>query len=217
MNKENNLKNIPTECAGFIITDRIQIGDVDYAIGYNGGHPINPYVVWRVDADKKGFSVGHYFLYRDDAIKDIFDRATSYIPVVTPYVVPNSALEEACRQWCDFIDEVPERKTGEGYAEFTRIICEDYGGLRLLDKEALMLELRNKKYEEVIRECVEWFLHDKGRLAQRDIVMQDEDFLQFAFHEAMNVDFSEVRNAIYCRIEELLNEIFRNLWVEEVE
>ena len=27
-------------------------------------------------------------------------------------------LEEACRQWCEFIDEAPERKNGEGFAEF---------------------------------------------------------------------------------------------------
>lgn len=27
-------------------------------------------------------------------------------------------IEEACRQWCGFIDEVPERKDGEGFAKF---------------------------------------------------------------------------------------------------
>ena len=27
-------------------------------------------------------------------------------------------LEEACRQWCDFIDEAPERASGEGFAQF---------------------------------------------------------------------------------------------------
>lgn len=27
-------------------------------------------------------------------------------------------LEEACRQWCDFIDEAPERKDGIGFADF---------------------------------------------------------------------------------------------------
>lgn len=28
------------------------------------------------------------------------------------------AIEEACRQWCDFINEAPERKDGEGFAKF---------------------------------------------------------------------------------------------------
>lgn len=27
-------------------------------------------------------------------------------------------LEEACRQWCDFIEDAPERKDGEGFADF---------------------------------------------------------------------------------------------------
>lgn len=27
-------------------------------------------------------------------------------------------LEEACRQWCEFLADAPERATGEGFAEF---------------------------------------------------------------------------------------------------
>ena len=27
-------------------------------------------------------------------------------------------IEEACRQWCEFVDESPERKTGKGFANF---------------------------------------------------------------------------------------------------
>lgn len=27
-------------------------------------------------------------------------------------------LEEACRQWCDIIDEAPDRKDGKGFANF---------------------------------------------------------------------------------------------------
>lgn len=30
----------------------------------------------------------------------------------------DAVLEEACRQWCCFIDESPERKDGEGFANF---------------------------------------------------------------------------------------------------
>lgn len=33
-------------------------------------------------------------------------------------------LNEACRQWCCFIDEAPERKDGEGFADFFREIYE---------------------------------------------------------------------------------------------
>lgn len=34
-------------------------------------------------------------------------------------------LEEACRQWCCFIDEAPERKDGEGFADFFYEIFSD--------------------------------------------------------------------------------------------
>ena len=30
----------------------------------------------------------------------------------------DTILEEACRQWCDFIGEAPERASGEGFARF---------------------------------------------------------------------------------------------------
>ena len=34
-------------------------------------------------------------------------------------------LEEPCRQWCDGIDNSPERKDGEGFADFFYEIFED--------------------------------------------------------------------------------------------
>lgn len=37
----------------------------------------------------------------------------------------NTVLEEACRQWCDCIDEAPERKDGEGFANFFYEIFEE--------------------------------------------------------------------------------------------
>lgn len=37
----------------------------------------------------------------------------------------NMALEEACRQWCSFIEEAPERKDGEGFSDFFYEIFED--------------------------------------------------------------------------------------------
>ena len=34
-------------------------------------------------------------------------------------------LNEACRQWCEFIDEAPERKNGEGFAHFFYEVFDD--------------------------------------------------------------------------------------------
>jgi len=36
----------------------------------------------------------------------------------------NVLLDEACRQWCDFVDEIPERLDGEGFSYFFQQICE---------------------------------------------------------------------------------------------
>lgn len=37
----------------------------------------------------------------------------------------NMVLEEACRQWCNFIEDAPERKDGEGFADFFYEVFED--------------------------------------------------------------------------------------------
>lgn len=39
--------------------------------------------------------------------------------------VVDAVLEEACRQWCEFIDEAPERKDGKGFANFFHGIFEE--------------------------------------------------------------------------------------------
>ncbi len=52
-------------------------------------------------------------------------------------------LEEACRQWCAFIDDVPERADGEGFAEFFFEIFEE--------KE---LEYAEQIYEQEAQEAV---------------------------------------------------------------
>lgn len=50
-------------------------------------------------------------------------------------------LEETCRQWCDCIEEAPERKDGEGFADFFYEVFEDK------EKEYLeqLLDLNNGK------------------------------------------------------------------------
>ncbi|MCD8214407.1 MAG: hypothetical protein LUC97_01980 [Clostridiales bacterium] len=53
-------------------------------------------------------------------MESIFNDAKSkeYISVI---------LEEACRQWCDVIEEAPERKSGVGFANFFYEIANEYG------------------------------------------------------------------------------------------
>jgi|GEM_PF-902481 len=40
------------------------------------------------------------------------------------FVTKCRMLDEACRQWCAFIDEAPERRDGEYFTEFFAEICE---------------------------------------------------------------------------------------------
>lgn len=35
-------------------------------------------------------------------------------------------VEEACRQWCDFIEDAPERKSGDGFWDFVQEIAETF-------------------------------------------------------------------------------------------
>ena len=58
---------------------------------------------------------------RRDVTMDIQDIAKSR----EKKAVFDMVLEEACRQWCDCIDDVPERKDGEGFADFFYEIFED--------------------------------------------------------------------------------------------
>ena len=42
-------------------------------------------------------------------------------------MVFNTVLEEACRQWCAVIPDVPERMDGEGFADFFYEIFQEKG------------------------------------------------------------------------------------------
>lgn len=60
-------------------------------------------------------------------------------------------LEEACRQWCCFIDDIPERKDGEGFADFFYEIFEDKEKEyleQLLDLNGGKLPPLNQKHKE---------------------------------------------------------------------
>lgn len=65
----------------------------------------------------------------------------------------NMVLEEACRQWCSFIEEAPERNDGEGFANFFYEIFEDKEKeyleqlLDLNDGKLPPLQPKHKDYE----------------------------------------------------------------------
>ena len=69
----------------------------------------------------------------------------------------DSVIEEACRQWCDFIDESPERKTGKGFAKFFFEIFEDKEQEYLTAMDLAFVE---QNYEKI--DCDKFFKTTNG-------------------------------------------------------
>lgn len=67
---------IPEETNGYKITDRIQADGNDYVIGHKPDHPIAPFVVWSVDYNERGFSHGYYCSTKEEALLNLFERAS---------------------------------------------------------------------------------------------------------------------------------------------
>lgn len=61
-------------------------------------------------------------------------------------------LEEACRQWCCFIEEAPDRKDGEGFADFFYEIFEEKEYLgQVLDKNNGKLPILSNNHRDIER------------------------------------------------------------------
>lgn len=64
---------------------------------------------------------GRKIIFEDDSVQKLDTdeiNISSIASDINKQNIFDMVIEEACRQWCCFIDEAPERKTGEGFAEF---------------------------------------------------------------------------------------------------
>lgn len=66
-------------------------------------------------------------------------------------------LDEACRQWCDFIDEAPERRDGEFFTEFFEDIC----------KQKYEEYLNDPGYREDCNHAAE--IYDQNEVGRKDV------------------------------------------------
>lgn len=57
----------------------------------------------------------------------------------------DAVLEEACRQWCEFIPDVPERMDGEGFADFFYETFEQKGNEYIREAKELAAEKAEKQ------------------------------------------------------------------------
>ena len=57
-------------------------------------------------------------------------------------------LEESCRQWCEFIEDAPERKDGEGFAEFFYSVFAEKEQ-EYMEELELQYNAMEEKFEEI--------------------------------------------------------------------
>lgn len=69
----------------------------------------------------------------------------------------NIIIDEACRQWCCFIDEAPERKDGEGFSDFFFEIFENKENEYIKEINSIFVE---NNYDKVDRD--KFFKTDNG-------------------------------------------------------
>jgi len=62
---------------GYRITDTIHVGNAEFVLGVHETDP-NRFVTWECK-NRNDYFWGHYFTRRDDAVKDLVDRANREI------------------------------------------------------------------------------------------------------------------------------------------
>lgn len=73
------------------------------------------------EAEKISNVFGRKIIFEDDNIQKLDTDEINISTIASDINRQNifdMVMEEACRQWCCFIDEAPERKDGEGFADF---------------------------------------------------------------------------------------------------
>ena len=64
--------------AGYVITDRLAVGDVEFVIGFKEKSTAQ-YVTWKCRKDEKEYFWGHYLGNRLAAVEDLCKRALEEI------------------------------------------------------------------------------------------------------------------------------------------
>jgi len=64
--------------AGYVITDRLAVGNAEFVIGQNDTAPMK-FVTWKCRKDEKEYFWGHYLGDRLTALEDLCNRALDEI------------------------------------------------------------------------------------------------------------------------------------------
>lgn len=70
--------------AGYVITDRLTVGNAEFVIGQNANAPAK-FVTWKCRKGEKDYHWGHYLRDRMAALEDLCNRALDEIHYVRSF------------------------------------------------------------------------------------------------------------------------------------
>jgi hypothetical protein len=83
--------------AGYIITDRLTVGNVEFVIGQSEEAPAN-FVTWKCRKGEKEYFWGHYMNDRLTALEDLCKRAMEEIQYVRNLEQGKDVIEQPVQQ-----------------------------------------------------------------------------------------------------------------------
>jgi hypothetical protein len=79
--------------AGYIITDRLTVGNTEFVIGQNENSPAK-FVTWRCTKGEKDYYWGHYCKERLTALEDLCNRALDEIHHLKTFQQDKDTMEK---------------------------------------------------------------------------------------------------------------------------
>lgn len=133
---------------GYEITDRIEVGEVGFALGYDESAPA-PYATWQYTAGKADFFWGHYFSNRFAVVEDLCQRALSevkYQKESEGIVDKESLLPDVCYCMLPSTGEPVLIRNGEkGYYPFPYTDLSDEEKRSFIDAQNAVLEVSRQQ------------------------------------------------------------------------
>jgi len=97
-NKENHVTNADKEVnAGYVITDRLTVGNSEFVIGQNENAPAK-FVTWKCTKGEKNYYWGHYCKDRLTALEDLCNRALDEIHYLKSYKQEKENIEKTAQR-----------------------------------------------------------------------------------------------------------------------
>jgi len=97
-NKENHVANTDKEVnVGYVITDRLTVGNSEFVIGQNENAPANC-VTWKCTKGETNYYWGHYCKDRLTALEDLCNRALDEIHYLKSYKQEKENIEKTAQR-----------------------------------------------------------------------------------------------------------------------